>query len=98
MRDARGRITVSDPRYGRICECGNLKGKQAILCRQCYVDSTRDEVYWQRRTCGCGGPKSPRWARCRRCANALMAGRPRPGRKQPASHPWQPRKKMKLAA
>ena len=93
-RDARGRIMADDPRFGLLCECGNLKGRQARTCRDCYREALHDEAYWARRRCAdCGGPKTPFWPGpcCHRCASARRVGTRGVGRPQPVDHPWRAR-------
>lgn len=90
--DARGRIMGGDPRYGRLCDCGNLKNWQSTKCWDCWSEERRDEAYWQRRTCACGGPKHAESSRCRRCKDASQVGRSISGRRQPENHPWRSRR------
>lgn len=77
------------PLFGELCDCGNLKGKQARVCQSCFIESTRGEDYWARRTCpDCGGPKSADRNRCRTCANKRRRGIATFSRVQPDNHPW----------
>lgn len=82
------RATTRDDRWGPLCACGNLKTDQALTCTDCAVGRRRAPNYWERRTCACGAPKTKDASRCRRCANEGMRGVPRPGRPQPAEHPF----------
>jgi predicted amidophosphoribosyltransferase len=69
------RATTSDNRWGRICECGNLKTDQALTCTDCAADRRRAPDHWGRRTCPqCDGPKHKDAARCRSCENAARLG------------------------
>jgi hypothetical protein len=66
------RATVTDLRYGPLCECGNPKTDQALTCTDCAVERRRAPDYWERRTCACGGPKTKNAAICRSCRNVEL--------------------------
>jgi hypothetical protein len=40
------RATVTDLRYGPLCECGNPKTDQALTCTDCAVERRRAPDYW----------------------------------------------------
>jgi len=93
------RATVTDLRYGPLCDCGNLKTDQALTCTDCAVERRRAPDYWERKTCACGGPKSKDAAICRACRNEEMRGvSQQTGRPQSELHPWRKAETARVAA
>jgi hypothetical protein len=91
------RATIADLRWGRLCECGNLKTDQALTCTDCAAGRRRAPNYWERRTCVCGGPKSKNAATCSSCRHESMRGISSIGHEQPESHPWRLAESLRLA-
>lgn len=92
------RATTTDDRYGRICECGNLKTDQALTCTDCATERRRAPDYWERRLCQCGSPKSKGAQRCKACADDAKRGVPVAGRAQTQQHPWRKTEAARLRA
>lgn len=92
------RATVTDLRYGPLCECGNPKTDQALTCSDCAVERRRAPDYWDRTTCACGGAKTKNAAMCRPCRNESMRGVATVGAPQGVDHPWRKAETARVAA
>lgn len=89
MAEARYRLPRTHPDYGLRCPvCAGPKNVQHALCRACWFASRRDQQYWARRTCACGGPKARSANQCRVCANRALVGAPGTACAQSSAHPW----------